>query len=89
MRRLHTISLNEAEEAKLAAIRAEGNTVMDIFRAGMDALEDKGTNRMPKIIKTKKQAMVALEDVDVTEVEERECGCKRGGPILCLKHGRY
>jgi hypothetical protein len=82
-RHLHTISLTDAEETILAAIREEGNSVKDGYRAGLDSYGAK----KPPIIKTKEQAKTLME---VFGAGEYGCGCKRvEGKNLCPKHGRY
>jgi stalled ribosome rescue protein Dom34 len=90
-RNLHAITLTDEEEAKLAVIRQQGVTIIDIFRMGM-AEHGVTMRRLEPAKKTMKKVIATPKDVEkyVEVVGEYGCGCKRvEGKNLCPKHGRY
>jgi len=92
-RNLHAITLTDEEETRLAAIRQQGVTIIDIFRIGMAEYEDGVTiRRLEPAKKTMKKVIATPKDVEkyVEAVGEYGCGCKRvEGKNLCPKHNRY
>jgi hypothetical protein len=58
MRHVHSVALNDAEEQRLVELRGEGNSLMDVVRAGLFAgcdvhYDEKA--KVTKVIKTKEE----------------------------------
>ena len=86
-----TIWLTDDEHARLKVARNEGNTIVDIFRAGLDHFKPGKDSRIlvevPQIkMSTKSVSKKASEVVDGMTYA---CGCQLvPGHKLCPTHGR-